>query len=119
MPAFRLAEPVSHVTIHRNSHMSKAAIEVITSVQRRRRWSTAEKERLVAGSLGAGRGGSPGAATPAWERAGIIEIEFSAGGRVRITGPVEASTVLAVMRALAKSKRRRCSRCRAERAFGG
>jgi Transposase len=31
--------------------MSNTAIEVITSVQRRRRWSAAEKERLVAGAL--------------------------------------------------------------------
>jgi len=31
--------------------MSKPAIEVITSVERRRRWSAAEKERLVAASL--------------------------------------------------------------------
>jgi transposase len=31
--------------------MSKTAIEVITSVQRRRRWSAAEKERLIAASL--------------------------------------------------------------------
>ena len=31
--------------------MSKAAIEIITSVERRRRWSRAEKERLVAASL--------------------------------------------------------------------
>lgn len=31
--------------------MNKPAIEVITSVERRRRWSTAEKERLVAASL--------------------------------------------------------------------
>jgi transposase len=126
--------------------MSKAAIEVITSVQRRRRWSTAEKERLVAAALEPGAGVStvaraagihpsqlygwrrqqqcervqipaafnpvavvpgPGTATPASERAGIIEIEFSAGGWMRITGPVEASIVLAVIRALAKSKRRR------------
>ena len=36
--------------------MSKAAIEVITSVQRRRRWSMAEKERLVAASLEPGSG---------------------------------------------------------------
>src|SRR5258707_14222298 len=38
------------VTIHGSSHVSKA-IEVITSVERRRRWSAAEKERLVAASL--------------------------------------------------------------------
>jgi transposase len=31
--------------------MSKPAIEVITSVERRRRWSMAEKERLVTASL--------------------------------------------------------------------
>ena len=36
--------------------MSKPAIEVITSVQRRRRWTTAEKERLVAASLEPGAG---------------------------------------------------------------
>ena len=36
--------------------MSKTAIEVITSVQRRRRWSVAEKERLVAASLEPGSG---------------------------------------------------------------
>src|SRR5262249_19247059 len=41
--------------------MSKTAIEVITSVQRRRRWSAAEKERLVAASLEPGSGGSAGA----------------------------------------------------------
>jgi transposase len=35
--------------------MSKTAVEVITSVQRRRRWSAAEKERLVAASLELGQ----------------------------------------------------------------
>jgi transposase len=38
--------------------MSKTAIEVITSVERRRRWSAAEKERLVAASLEPGASGS-------------------------------------------------------------
>jgi transposase len=36
--------------------MSKTAIEVITSVQRRRRWTAEEKERLVAASLELGTG---------------------------------------------------------------
>jgi transposase len=36
--------------------MNKTGIEVITSVQRRRRWSAAEKERLVAASLQPGTG---------------------------------------------------------------
>ena len=31
--------------------MTKALIEVITSVQRRRRWSPAEKERIVAAAI--------------------------------------------------------------------
>ena len=38
------------MTIHSSSHVSNAAIEVITSVERRRRWSSAEKEQLVAAS---------------------------------------------------------------------
>ena len=36
--------------------MTNATVEVITSVQRRRRWSAAEKERLVAASLEPGVG---------------------------------------------------------------
>jgi len=36
--------------------MSKTAIEVITSVQRRRRWTAEEKERLIATSLEPGTG---------------------------------------------------------------
>jgi transposase len=46
-------EVVSHVTIHTNSHMTNGQIEVITSVERRR-WSAAEKRRLVAATLEAG-----------------------------------------------------------------
>jgi hypothetical protein len=37
----------------------------------------------------------------------MIEIEFAAGGRMRITGAVEASMVSALIKALAKGKRRR------------
>jgi transposase len=121
-------------------------VEVITSVQRRRRWTRAEKERLVAAALAPGAVASEvareagihasqlfrwrqelclpapqatfspvavlsepaSAATPAsQETAGVIEIEFAGGGRMRITGTVEASTVSALMKALAKDKRRR------------
>src|SRR4029077_14791210 len=46
--------------------MSNTAIDVITSVQRRRRWSAAEKERLVAGAL------EPGASVSAVARAAGI-----------------------------------------------
>lgn len=126
--------------------MTKTQVEVITSVERRRRWSRAEKERIVAAAMEPGAVASevaraagihtsqlfrwrqqlceraqipaafnpvaitpePGAVSrPAPDRAGVIEIEFAAGGWMRITGPVKASTVSALMKALAKSKRRR------------
>jgi transposase len=124
------------------------AVEVITSVQRRRRWSRAEKERIVAAALEPGASASevaraagvhvsqlfrwrqqlceraqvPAAFNPVTiaaepaplppmvpsgpEPAGSIEIEFATGGRMRIIGPVDARTVSALMKALAKSKRR-------------
>jgi transposase len=37
---------------------------------------------------------------------GAIEVEFATGARMRITGPVDASTVRAMIAALAKTKRR-------------
>ena len=37
----------------------------------------------------------------------MIEIEFAAGARMRITGPIDRSMLLALIRSLAKSKRRR------------
>ena len=122
------------------------AVEVITSVERRRRWSRAEKERIVAAAMEPGAVASEvaraagihtsqlfrwrqqlceraripaafnpvavtpetGAVSPASpERAGVIEIEFATGGRMRIIGRVNASTVAALMKALTKSKRRR------------
>ncbi len=45
---------MSHVTINMNSQMTNGRVEVITSVERRRRWSAAEKQRLVAATLEAG-----------------------------------------------------------------
>jgi transposase len=127
--------------------MTKTQVEVITSVQRRRRWSRVEKERIVAAAMEPGAVASevaraagihtsqlfrwrqqlcesgpmsaafnpvtvvaaPGPASPPAlaGRAGVIEIEFATGGRMRITGPVDAPTVTALMKALAKGKRRR------------
>jgi hypothetical protein len=37
----------------------------------------------------------------------VIEVELASGGRMRITGTVEAGTVAALIKALSKSKRRR------------
>jgi len=125
-------------------------VEVITSVQRRRYWSRAEKERIVAAALEPGaiasevaraagihtsqlfrwrqqvcerpRAGTtfnavaiapePGTlALPAPaqgpERTGTVEIEFATGCRMRMSGPVDAATVSALVRVLAKSKQRR------------
>ena len=126
--------------------MTKTQVEVITSVQRRRRWSRAEKEQIVAAAMEPGavasevaRGAgihtsqlfrwrqqlceraqipaafnavaiapAPGPVSPSSsESAGVIEIEFATGGRMRISGPVATSTVSALIKALAKSKRRR------------
>jgi transposase len=128
--------------------MTKTQVEVITSVQRRRRWSRAEKERIVAAAMEPGAVASeiaraagihtsqlfrwrqqlceraqipaafnavaiapapgPGTVSPSSpESAGVIEIEFATGGRMRISGPVATSTVSALIKALAKSKRRR------------
>jgi len=127
--------------------MTKTQVEVITSVQRRRSWSRAEKERIVAAALEPGAVASEVAraagihtsqlfrwrqqlcervqvpatfspvavtpepeaasAVPEAERAGVIEIEFATGGRMRITGAVEPPLVAALMKALAKGKRRR------------
>ena len=127
---------------------------LITSVQRRRYWSRAEKERIVGAAMEPGAVASEVARSagihtsqlfrwrqqlceraqvpatfnpvtvkpaaqetspPSPERIGssstdtpgVIEIEFAGGGRMRISGSVAASTVSALMKALAKGKRRR------------
>jgi transposase len=116
--------------------MTSARVEVITSVQRRRRWPRAEKERIVAASLEPGAvasevaraagihtsqlyrwrrdlcgrsSGAPGFAAvtiaPAVAIAGMMEIEFACGARLRITGAVEPATVSAVIAALAAARR--------------
>jgi transposase len=134
--------------------MTKAQVEVITSVQRRRHWSRAEKERIVAAAMepgavasevarGAGihasqlfrwrqqlceRAQIPAVFNPVTVTAemgasslplpertgssppevpGVVEIEFATGGRMRISGSVDASTVSALLKALLKGKRRR------------
>ena len=124
--------------------MTKTQVEVITSVQRRRRWSRAEKERIVAAAMEPGAVASevaraagiypsqlfrwrqqlcavaPAAAlfsrvavvpgpgeTPALPTApGAVDIEFASGARMRLTGPVDASAVKAMVAVLAKARRR-------------
>jgi transposase len=124
--------------------MTKTQVEVITSVQRRRRWPRAEKERIVAAAMERGavasevaraagihvsqlfrwrqelcdRAGAapvfspvaivpgPGAIPPLPTTPGTIEIEFASGARMRLTGPVDASAVKAMVTVLAKARRR-------------
>jgi transposase len=124
--------------------MTKTQVEVITSVQRRRRWSRAEKERIVAAAMEPGAVASEVARSagihasqlfrwrqelcdrartapvfapvaivpgPGTTRAlpmtpGAVEIEFAAGARMRLMGPVDASTLKAMVTVLAKARRR-------------
>jgi transposase len=118
--------------------MTKTQVEVITSVQRRRRWSRAEKERIVAAAMEPGAVASEVAraagifpsqlfrwrqqlcavapAAPVFSPVavvpgpggppGAVDIEFSSGARMRLTGPVEASTIKAMVAVLAKAKQR-------------
>ncbi len=126
--------------------MTNAQIEVITSVQRRRRWTAAEKERIVAASLEPGAVASEIARDAGihpsqlfgWRRqlcqrredaaafaavrlateqasaapalpmlAGMIEIEFATGVRMRITGAVDPATLSAAVVAVTTRTRRR------------
>ena len=118
--------------------MTKTQVEVITSVQRRRRWSRADKERIVAAAIEPGAIASEVAraagiypsqlfrwrqqlcavapAAPVFSPVavvpgpggppGAVDIEFASGARMRLTGPVDASTVKAMVAVLAKAKRR-------------
>ena len=124
--------------------MTKTQVEVIALVQRRRRWSRAEKERIVAAALEPGAVASevaraagihasqlfrwrqelchraravpvfapvaiapgPGATLALPATPGTIEIEFAAGARMRLMGPVDASTVKAMVAVLAKARQR-------------
>jgi transposase len=116
--------------------MTEGRVEVITSVQRRRRWSRAEKERIVAAALVPGANASelareagihvsqlfgwrrqlcersePGFAAvtlaPGAASPSVIEVEFATGARLRIAGPIDAATVSAAITALARGVRQR------------
>jgi transposase len=125
--------------------MTNGRVEVITSVQRRRRWSISEKQRIVAASMERGAVASavareagihvsqlfrwrqelcrrdeasstfaavtvsaePVSTSAVTVPSGVIEIEFASVVRLRITGAVDASTLSAVVAALAQGERRR------------
>ena len=119
--------------------MTNQRVEIITSIERRRRWSAAEKEQLVTASLEPGASVSRVAREAGihpgqlygWRRqlraqtqmgfapvriatatapagvgsAGMIEIEFAAGARMRITGAVDVAALTAAVAALAGGRR--------------
>jgi transposase len=61
--------------------MTKTQVEVITSVQRRRSWSRAEKERIVAAAM------EPGAvASEVARAAGIHSSNYFAGASSSVSG---------------------------------
>ena len=66
--------------------MTKPEVEVITSVQRRRRWPRSEKERIVAGAL------APGAVASEVARAAGIHTSQLFRWRQQLCGPAAAST---------------------------
>ena len=63
--------------------MTKAQVEVITSVQRRRRWSNSEKERIVAAAL------EPGAVASEVARAAGIHTSQLFRWRQQLCGPAQ------------------------------
>jgi transposase len=65
--------------------MTNGAVEVITSVQRRRRWPRAEKERIVAAAL------EPGAVASEIARAAGIHTSQLFRWRQQLCGPAAAS----------------------------
>jgi transposase len=66
--------------------MTNASVEVITSVQRRRRWPRAEKERIVAAAL------APGAVASEVARAAGIHTSQLFRWRQQLCGRAAAST---------------------------
>jgi transposase len=111
-------------------------VEVITSVQRRRRWSAEEKRRIVAAAIEPGAVASevaraagiypsqlfrwrqelcgPARETPVFSPVAVvpapssmIEVEFVSGARMRITGAADPAAVSAIIKALAKGAGRR------------
>jgi transposase len=69
--------------------MTKTPVEVITSVERRRRWSRAEKERIVAAAI------EPGAVASEVARAAGIHVSQLFRWRQQLCGAAPATPVFA------------------------
>jgi transposase len=71
--------------------MTKMQVEVITSVERRRRWSRAEKERIVAAAM------EPGAVASAVAREAGIHASQLYRWRQELCGPARAAAGFAAV----------------------
>src|SRR3954451_11614533 len=71
--------------------MTETQVEVITSVERRRRWSRAEKERIVAAAL------EPGAVASAVAREAGIHASQLYRWRQELCGPARATAGFAAV----------------------
>jgi transposase len=71
--------------------MTKTQVEVITSVERRRRWSRAEKERIVAAAM------EPGAVASAVAREAGIHASQLYRWRQQLCGPARATAGFAAV----------------------
>jgi len=76
--------------------MTKTPVQVITSVERRRRWSTTEKEQLVAATL------EPGASVSALARAAGIHPSQLYGWRRQLCSRPDAAASFAAVRIAAE-----------------
>ena len=76
--------------------MTNSQVEVITSVERRRRWSAAEKERLVAASM------QPGAVVSALAREAGLHPSQLCGWRRQLCARREAPAVFAAVQIAAE-----------------
>jgi transposase len=76
--------------------MTKAAVEVITSVERRRRWNVAEKEQLVTATL------EPGASVAALARAAGIHPSQLYGWRRQLCSRPHGAPAFAAVRMAAE-----------------
>ena len=78
-----------------DSPMTKTQVEVITSVERRRRWSRAEKERLVAAAI------EPGAVASEVARAAGVATSQLFRWRRQLCGPARSAPAFSAVTVVA------------------
>src|SRR5882724_13270424 len=84
--------------------MTKTQVEVITSVERRRRWSRSEKERIVAAAI------EPGAVASEVARAAGIHVSQLFRWRQQLCGPPQSPPSFAAVAIAARQRKANPSR---------